>query len=164
DDFIFTTPTASTQNGLAVFRHTQADAMISGADAELSWRPTSVLTLRGEYDFVRGSDRVNSTPLPLMPPPRSIVGADAALGTMAGFRNTSVGAEVEVDQKQTRLSPFDFPTDGYSLLNMRASSYRSVRSREVHLDLHVRNALNTTYRDYLSRFNRFANAPGINVT
>jgi hypothetical protein len=27
----------------------------------------------------------------------------------------------------------------------------------------VRNALNTTYRDFLSRFKGFANGPGINV-
>ena len=33
----------------------------------------------------------------------------------------------------------------------------------IRLDLNARNALNTTYRDYLSRFKAFANAPGINI-
>jgi hypothetical protein len=33
----------------------------------------------------------------------------------------------------------------------------------VRLDLDIRNALNTSYKDYLSRFKEFASAPGISV-
>ena len=75
DDFIFTTPTAETQDGLRVFRHEQADARLTGGEASVEARITDALTLRGSHDFVRGVDRQTQTPLPLIAPPRTILGA-----------------------------------------------------------------------------------------
>ena len=162
DNFIFTTPTSDTQNGLQVFRHVQSDARLTGADAVVEASVTDRLTLRAGHDFVNGDERPNGTPLPLMPPPRTTVGAELAFGRAGGWQDVSVGSDVEIDQAQTRLNPNDFATKGYTLLNFDATATRAWRSRPVRLDLNVRNALNTTYRDYLSRFKTFANAPGIN--
>ena len=64
---------------------------------------------------------------------------------------------------QTRLNPNDFATKGYTLLNFDVSASRNWRTQPIRFDLDVRNAFNTSYRDYLSRFKTFANAPGINV-
>ena len=163
DNFIFTTPTSETQSGLQVFRHVQSDARLTGADAVIEASVTDRLTLRAGHDFVNGEERPSGTPLPLMPPPRTTLGAEVALGRAGGWQNVSVGSDVEIDQTQTRLNPNDFATKGYTLLNFDASASRTWNSRPIRLDLNVRNALNTTYRDYLSRFKTFANAPGINV-
>lgn len=166
DDFIFMQRTANFQNGLRVFQHTQADARLEGMEASLQARVTDALTLRASHDFVNGTEISQSggeVPLPLMPPPRTILGAAIDAGRVGAFRRVSVGGNLEINQKQTRLNPDDFPTDGYTLLNLDLSAEHTVRARDVRFDLLARNVLNTTYRDYLSRFKEFANGPGINV-
>jgi len=163
DDYIFTTPTSATQSGLRVFRHEQTNARLTGAEASLEARVTDRLTLRGSHDFVNGDDRTAGTPLPLIPPPRSILGATIGMGRVGSWQNVRLGGEVEVNQTQTRLNPNDFATDGYTLLNFDLSTERNVGRRPVRFDLDVRNALNTSYKDYLSRFKEFASAPGISV-
>jgi outer membrane receptor protein involved in Fe transport len=163
DNFIFITPTQTTQSGLQVFRHVQSDARLTGLDASVAVRATDRLTLRASHDLVSGDERPSGTPLPLMPPPRTVIGGEFGLGQLGGWREVSVGSDVEVDQTQTRLNPNDFSTKGYTLLNFDASASRIWRARPVRFDLTVHNALNATYRDYLSRFKTFANAPGVNV-
>ncbi len=101
--------------------------------------------------------------MPLIPPARTIFGAELGLGTLGSFQRVSIEADVEIDQTQKRLSPDDFPTKGYSLLNLDLTAQQSVRGRPIRFDLIVRNALNTSYRDYMSRFKEFASAPGINA-
>jgi iron complex outermembrane receptor protein len=64
DDFIFTTPTSTTQNSLRVFRHTQADARLTGAEFSLEARVTDPVVLRASHDFVNGDDLSAGVPLP----------------------------------------------------------------------------------------------------
>jgi outer membrane receptor protein involved in Fe transport len=163
DDYIFTTPTSATQSGLRVFRHEQTDARLTGGEASVEARLTDRVTIRGSHDFVNGDDRRAGTPLPLIPPSRTILGATVGVGRVGSWQGVSVGGDLEINQRQTRLNPNDFATDGYTLLNLDLSSERTVRARPVRLDLDIRNALNTSYKDYLSRFKEFASAPGISV-
>jgi iron complex outermembrane recepter protein len=162
-NFTFTTPTSSTQSGLQVFRHIQADAELTGAEAMVDARLTDAFVVRARHDFVRGTETASDTPLPLMPPPRTTLGATYLVGRVGALSQVSVGSDVEIDQKQTRLNPEDFATAGYALLNVDISAQHVVHTRPVRFDLMVRNALNTSYRDYLSRFKTFAFAPGVNV-
>jgi outer membrane receptor protein involved in Fe transport len=163
DDYIFTTPTSATQSGLRVFRHEQTDARLTGGEASVEARLTDRVTIRGSHDFVNGDDRRAGTPLPLIPPSRTILGATIGVGRVGSWQSVSVGGDLEINQRQTRLNPNDFATDGYTLLNLDLSSEHTVRARPVRLDLDIRNALNTSYKDYLSRFKEFASAPGISV-
>jgi len=163
DNFIFTTPTSETRNGLRIFRHVQADARLRGAEASLEARLTDLLTVRGSYDFVNGDDRRTDTPLPLMPPPRAIVGAQLNFGRVGTWDRVSLGGDVEVNRTQTRLNPEDFATKGYSLINLDLSAEHSVKGRPVRFDLDVRNALNASYHDFMSRFKEFAYGPGVSV-
>lgn len=162
-NFTFTTPTSATQNGLQVYRHTQADARLDGAEAMIDVRVTDVLSLRARHDEVRGTETASDTPLPLMPPPRTTLGGTYVIDRLGALSRVSIGGDVEINQKQTRLNPQDFGTDGYALLNLDFSAQQMVHARPVRFDLMVRNALNTSYRDYLSRFKTFALAPGANV-
>jgi iron complex outermembrane recepter protein len=163
DDFIFTTPTNTTQNGLQIFRHTQADARLTGAELSLEARVADPLILRVSHDLTNGDDLAAGVPLPLMPPQRTILGAAVDLPNAGALRRLRVGGDVEINQKQTRLNPQDLATPAYTLLNLDASFEHSIRGAPGRFDILVRNALNTTYRDFLSRFKGFANGPGINV-
>ena len=163
DNFIFTTPTSQTRNGLQVFQHTQADARLQGAELSLEARVADQLVVRASHDLVQGDDKSASEPLPLMPPQRTILGAELDWPRAGALRKLRFGGDVEINQKQTRLNPEDQATDGYTLLNLDASFEHSIRGAPGRFDILVRNALNTTYRDFLSRFKGFANGPGVNV-
>lgn len=163
DDFIFTDPTRTVQNGLPVFRHTQANARLVGGEASLEARVTQALTLRASHDRVQGDERDANIPLPLMPPPRTVFGAEIAAPDRGAWRHFRLGGDVEMNAKQTRLNPDDFATEGYTLVNLDFSFERATRRGPSRFDVMVRNALNTSYRDFLSRYKTFATEPGINV-
>lgn len=164
DDFIFTSRTAQLINGLRVFRHTQTQARLTGAEASGEVAVAEPLSLRASYDMTKGDDRTSNVPLELMPPPRAIVGADLHSSHLTWARRASIGVSVDMDQKQTRLNPNDFPkTSAYTLLNLDFSLERLVRSVPVRYTLDIRNATNTSYTDFMSRYKEFAVGPGVNV-
>ena len=86
-----------------------------------------------------------------------------ALGDRGSVHRVRLGADVEVHQRQTRLNPSAFATAAYSLLNVDLSFEHSATSRPARFDVLVRNALNTTYGDFLSQLREFANGPRGNV-
>ena len=163
DDFIYVQPTAQTINGLQVFRHVAADAELRGGEALIEANVTEPLTLRLQHDFVRGERQLDKSPLPLMPAPRTIAGAELRSSHLKFAKRAMIGIEVENVQKQTRLDPDDFPTDGYSLINLDTEIERRIGPRDYRIDLDVRNLGNVEYRDFLSRYKQFAASPGINV-
>ncbi|MDQ2667307.1 MAG: TonB-dependent receptor [Gemmatimonadota bacterium] len=163
DDYIFTTPTTENIGGLKVFRHTQGNARLTGAELAASVDVLETLTLRANHDFVNGSARATGAPLPLMPPPRSIIGANFHSTSLGWTPRASLGAEMEINQRQTRLDPNDVPANGYTLLNLDASFEYMVHTRPLRFDIDVRNATNATYTDYLSRYKRFSYGQGVNV-
>ena len=82
---------------------------------------------------------------------------------MSWAQRASIGAELEVNQKQTRLDAYDVPANAYTLLNLDMSIERIVHARPTRFDIDVRNATNTTYTDFLSRYKRFSYGQGVNV-
>jgi outer membrane receptor protein involved in Fe transport len=163
DHFIYTSRTSQLINGLRVFRHTQTNARLTGAELSGEVAVADPLSVHASYDFVRGTDRTGDVPLELMPPPRAIVGADLHTSRLSWARRASVGASVEVNQKQTRLNPNDFATNGYTLVNLDFALERLWRSVPVRYTIDIRNATNTSYRDFLSRYKEFAVGPGVNA-
>jgi iron complex outermembrane receptor protein len=163
DNFIFTAPTAQTIGTLQVFRHQQADARLHGAELSGALDVATPLTVRASYDYTDGTDRSTGRPLPLMPPPRTIVGAELHASSLGWAQRASIGAEVEHNQTQTRLDQFDVSTGGYTVLNLDFRMDRVVRARPFRFDVDVRNATNATYKDFMSRYKGFAYAPGVNV-
>lgn len=160
DHYIYVTPTSEIRGGLPVYRHVQRDAKMTGVEASVEVQATRALSLRLSHDAVRGTDRGTSLPLPLIPPTRTQLGGDFHA---SGARQWHVGADVQFVATQSRLSPVDYATDGYTLVNLNAGLQHSVHERMLRIDVMVRNALNTEYKDFLSRYKTFAYAPGTNV-
>jgi iron complex outermembrane recepter protein len=163
DRYIYNAPTSQTIGGLQVYRHQQTNARLKGGELGADLDVASPLTIRGSYDFVTGVDRVSGAPLPFIPPPRTIVGANLHSSAVGWAQRAAIGLEVESHAKQTRLAANDFAPKGYTLLNVDAEIERLVKGRPMRFDLDVRNALNTSYTDFLSRYKGFAAGPGINV-
>ncbi|MEP6991154.1 MAG: TonB-dependent receptor [bacterium] len=163
DDYIFTAPTSQTIGGLQVFRHTQGDARLTGAEFSASLDVLDPLTVRASHDFVNGTARATGLPLPLMPPPRTILGANLHASRLGWAERAYLGADVEINQTQTRLDANDVPSRGYTLLNLNLGMERVVHARPLRFDVDIRNATNATYQDFLSRYKRFAYGQGVNV-
>ncbi len=163
DNFLFIQPTDEIREGYRVFNYEQADARLQGGEGSIDVEATPWLTLSARGDFVRGTNQTVDEPLPLMPP-RSVTGGAEVHGAWPSTEDwTFVGAEVQTVAKPDRLNPFDVPVDGYTLVNVSAGWRGEWMGREAGVDLRVRNAANTSYKDFLSRYKAFALNPGRDV-
>jgi outer membrane receptor protein involved in Fe transport len=172
-DFTFISPTNETQDGLRVYRYGQGDATLVGGETSASIDATDILTLRGRFDAVRGTNETTDDPLPLMPPHREAIGVELH-GNAGRLGAAYVSADLEHVARQDRLSdaerdatvePGRFPltTDAYTLLDLGAGIVVPVAHHATRLDLRVSNATDHQYRDFLSRYKEFAYAPGMNI-
>jgi outer membrane receptor protein involved in Fe transport len=160
DHYLYVTPTSEVRGGLPVFRHVQRDARLVGGEAEVRVQLAPRVSVHGTYDQVQGTDRATDQPLPLMPAPRAQGGVEWRGG---GARDLVLGADVEHHATPTRLASVDYATEGYTLLHLHGGLVRSLRGHPVRIEAVVRNALNTQYKDFLSRYKTFAYAPGANL-
>ena len=156
-DYIYIAPTGGTQDSLPVYRYQQTDAVLWGGEASLEVQAWRNLALRVRMDYVHGERESDRQPLPQMPPLRTQLGAEWREGGL------DAGLDVDLVSRQTRLSPFDVPTAGYRLLDLYAGIEPHLGARAVRVQLQVHNALDTRYRDFLSRYKAFAWNPGRNI-
>lgn len=157
DRYIYLTPTGTTQDSLPVYRYGQADARLVGGEASLEVAAWSAVALSARVDYVRGERRTDGEPLPQIPPLRVKVGAQWRRG------GSGAGLDVDLVARQTRLSPFDRGTAGYGLLDFFGNLEPRLGARPLRIELQVKNALDTRYRDFLSRYKAFALNPGRNI-
>ncbi len=162
EDYVYLTPTNTQQGGLRVYRHLQADALLSGGEGAVQIAATPHLLLKGRYDLVRGTNRDLDEPLPLMAPQRGAAGAEYHFAT-SGASNAFISGEVEHTAKQDRPNSQDVVTGGYTLVNFDVGFRQHWFGRATRIDLGLRNITNTSYRDFLSRYKEFALAPGRNI-
>ncbi|HUG54768.1 MAG TPA: TonB-dependent receptor [Vicinamibacteria bacterium] len=115
EDFIFADVTDDEEDGLGVVRYVQRDARFWGAEAslhvDLLHREPHHLDLELMGDFVRAELRDTGEPLPRIPPSR--------LGAGLHYHAEHWDGRVEVRHAadQDRVSRFESPTAGYTLLN-----------------------------------------------
>jgi len=161
-DFVYLTPTNEMIQGLRVFRHRQADALLTGGEISAEVEVAKPVTIRARHDFVRGTNEEADEPLPLMPPARTAVGADLRL-TPTWANSFFVGGEVEHVARQNRPGPSDFVTGAYTLVNFDVGLEREFLGRATRFEIGVRNARDVRYKNFLSRYKEFALEPGRNI-
>ena len=147
EDYVFPRPTGETyeRSGLPVVRWTAVAAHFVGGEASLESLLTDALSVRATADYVRGTQRGPiDGPLPFMPPARATFGATYDPG------DWWVGGRTRLAATQSRTFRDEEPTDGYALLDLQAG-LRLGGMRDHLLILRVDNALDTVYRDHLSR-------------
>ena len=162
-DFVYLAPTTELNQGLRVFRHRQADALLTGGEVSAEVEVARPVTIRARHDFVRGTNRQTDQPLPLMAPARSAVGMDFR-ASPPWATSFFAGSELEHVSRQGRPNPADYVTDAYTLINFDVGMERSFLGRAARLEVGVRNAGDVRYRSFLSRYKEFALEPGRNIT
>ena len=159
DRFIVTAPTADVQDGLRVYRTEQTDALLRGVEAQAEARVLPAVTVRGLFDFVRGTERGTGDDLPLIPPARGRAEAEYRPRLLFGLGAGYLSAALETVARQSHAAEDELAPAGYTLLDVGGGFER----RGVRIDLQVRNATNVAYRSFLNRYKEFAFDPGRSV-
>jgi iron complex outermembrane recepter protein len=175
-NFVYTVPSNQIDpgSGFEIYNVTQGDAVLSGFEAQVEYHPTAVVHLQGTADYVHGQNTDIAQPLPSIPPLRATYEVrfeGRALGQLSS-PYFSVGGESNA--RQDRLNPeeaafFASSLDGvgyhpsaYTLVNAGAGFSLSAGSgNTVRIDLELRNALDTTWADFLSHLKTNAPNPGM---
>jgi iron complex outermembrane recepter protein len=145
---------------LPVFQYMQTShATLTGIDLSAEWAALPQWTLRGRYDLVHGTNDATGQPLNLMPPPRLDLSVE--WHTVQGIPVYAT-AGTHIVAKQTRLGPYDVPTDAYTLFELGGGVGFTTFGRTMQFDARVTNLANIAYADFLSRYKTFAYGPGRN--
>ena len=150
-----------------VFIYEQTDALIYGADINLSINPISFFKMNVAYAIVRGEDRTQDIPLVYMPADNLTASISVLPKDSKKLSHTSIGVSTRYVWEQTRLllqQDFLAPPPAYFLLGFNASTSFGLKKNKLSINLRVENMLNTTYRDYLNRLRYFADEMGVNVS
>jgi len=160
-------------SGFQVYQSTQGNATLTGFEASARWHPYQFLHLQGTADYVWGQNRSLDQPLPNMPPFRATWSVQLEAKGSRLFAAPYALFSGEVNAQQTRLNPdeaayFASAFDGtgytpmsYALLNLGAGVSIAGGSHPVHVDVTLRNLLDTPYSPALSRNNTIAPMPGM---
>lgn len=163
NDFLYIQPTAQVQDGYQVYRYQQADAVLHGAEGSAQIEVTPMLSLTGRADYVYGNNLAKDEPLPLIPPFRAVGGAEVH-GAWPGSDSWAyLGGELEYVAAPDRLNPLDYDVGAYALVHATAGVKGTWMGRASSVDLQVRNLTGVEYKDFLSRYKRFALNPGRDV-
>ncbi len=114
DDFIYLAGTGEEEDELPVFAFLQQDADQWGAEAQITFpliegRDFSLLgDVRGAYTRVELDDGTNAPRVP----PLSLYGA-----LEGRWEHFDLRGEVEWYDSQTKVAPFETPTDGFTMVN-----------------------------------------------
>jgi iron complex outermembrane recepter protein len=146
-------------SGFPVFQYQGTDARMVGGEVTANLQLNEVWSLGAGLDYVQGTRTAGAAdPLPAIPPLRSRLQLRADPGRWWA------GATVRAVSTQDRVAPDEPATDGYVLLDAQAG-LRVDPTGNHSVILRVDNAMNTSYRDHLSRLpERDMLMPGRNVS
>lgn len=159
EGFIDLRPTGETDadSGLTVFRFLQTDASFYGGEIDGSYRVWEdgerSFRLEGTADYVRGKTDLGP---PARIPPWSV----AARGVYDAGRWSGL-LEVRRLGKQDRVSAFELPTSGYTLVNAQVT-VRPLKDEDFKVFLEARNLTDVEAREHASFLKDLAPLPGRN--
>ena len=144
DNFIFGERTGVLADGLPVFDFQQGDSRFVGWDARGSLRLGSQAWTTLGIGYVDARLTTTDEALPRIPPLRATLSLDLPYG---GF---TVSPELELAGARNRVFPGETETEGYSVVNLRAS-YVWPRQHAAHiLTFTGYNLTNALYRNHTS--------------
>jgi iron complex outermembrane receptor protein len=156
------------------FQYTNEDAVFTGAEGDAEWNVASHVVMHGTVSYVRARFTSERAPIPVIgesdttfvpasPYPPLIPPLHGTAGVRYERPTYFAGVETRWAARQERLGDFEEPTDDYALLNL-SIGVRLARAGRLHaITLRADNALDTEYRDHLSRIKAILPQPGRSV-
>jgi iron complex outermembrane receptor protein len=173
-NFIFSRPTTETDSAsrFQIFDVSQGDARLVGIESAFEYHPTRYLHLQGTADYTQGQNRTSNQPLPSIPPFRATYTVRLEGDRAAWLESPYFSIGGESNARQTRLDPTEaeffaesgYAPDSYTLLNFGAGFTIPAGRNGFQVDLTLRNALDTKYTNFLSRYKTYALDAGRNLT
>jgi len=155
-DYIYLAPVGVPGRALDSLQVLQGNARLAGIELAAAVPLPSSFSVQLNADVVHARNTVDETALPFVPPARAAT--TVRWDERAPGRYASLSAEWNA--RQTRTFRDDFAPPAWSMLSAAAGTAVLTPRGLVHIDLSVRNLLNTRYRDFMSRYKEFADAAG----
>ncbi len=163
-NYVFLSPTNENINNNPVFKYLQTNAFLYGGELGIHYHPHQIHWLHFKTDFstVFAKDTSGKS-LPLIPQSKINTTISASFSKVKNFGIKKVYFQHIYKMKQTHIGLFETPTSGYSLINVGLNLEIKTKTLPIEIFIGIKNLLNTTYIDHLSRFKKLG-APnqGIN--
>jgi iron complex outermembrane receptor protein len=156
-DYIYDAPTGAVQDDLPVFQYNQADARYYGFEVEGSARLAQLgkfaINADALADYVH-AELVDQGPVPRIPPLRLMGGLEAQTDALTGR------VEVEHSFAQDRITAFETPTHGFTLVNASVSWKPFGADSHTSLTLSANNLFDVEARRHTSVLKDYAPLAG----
>jgi iron complex outermembrane receptor protein len=159
-------PVLTLRGAFPSFSYRQANSHLYGVDGYFDWHVIPAFTLDATLSVVRGVNNDTGEPLFQMPADRLRLTGSVFLPPILIFQNLYFDLAGTFVRRQERYQPnVDYldPPPGYGLLDAGMGLDIYLGAEVLHINISVRNLLNTSYRDYLSRFRYYVDEPGRDV-
>lgn len=156
-------PTLTVRGAFPTFRYRQDAVVMHGVDGSAEWHVSRQWRLGVTLSVVRGSLGSTQEPMLFLPGDRGRFLVHAELPDRWGLTGSYLEATVTAVRRQDRFpANVDYadPPPGYALLDLESGTHLHWGERTIDVTLTLRNVLDASYRDYLSRYRYFADDPG----
>jgi iron complex outermembrane receptor protein len=158
-------PVLTIRGAFPVFAFGAYNVWFKGIDMQWNFAPKTNWVLKGQYSVMQVRQNDGSF-LNGMPPVTLDHNVKYLLPKFKQFSSTAflIGYKYVLRQQWANAN-LDYapPPKGYGLLRLSVSSILPTKRLMHQFAFSVENALNTSYRDYLSRFRYYADQQGINI-
>lgn len=160
-------PKLTIRGAFPSFIYQQQNALLNGADIDLSLHPYKGLELFNKTSLLFSRNTVSKDWLAQMPPFRFQNGTRyTAIITSRKIKEVYAGFSFVNVLKQFLLpaqnNDYASPPPAYWLLNIEAGMSLDLGGQKITIGVTVDNATNNKYRDYLDRLRYYADAAGVN--
>lgn len=170
-NFIYQQPdtqvTVTIRGSFPTWRYTQTNARLSGAELSGTYSPHKNWQFTGGITYLYAQNESANKPLILMPANRGNVRVSYLLPVLwKRVKESQLEWQTQIVDKQNRVpkgEDYMTPPDGYALHSFAWRTTFLAGKQEINFKIAAHNILNTSYRDYLSRFRYYTNEPGRNI-
>jgi iron complex outermembrane recepter protein len=169
NNFIYRLPSktynTSFRGVFPVFNFSQTNALLQGFETNLIYQLHKNFTIHSAYTFLYATDLSRNVPLIFMPANRIQSGFNWQIEKLNKLKNAFIQINHQYVFEQTNVpAGIDFTNapPAYQLVDFAFGSNEFTKAK-INWSIGMQNALNTSYRDYLSRYRYYALDAGRNI-
>ncbi len=154
-NYIFLSPTAAIINNNPVFEYLQTNAFLYGGELGVHFHPHQIhwLHLKSDFSTVFAKDALGNS-LPLIPQTKINTTISASFSGKKKIGIKKIYLQHIYKMKQLHIGLFETPTNAYHLINVGLDLEILAKNQPIKISAGIKNLLNTTYIDHLSRFKK----------
>lgn len=164
-------PVLTIAGAFPLIEYKQTNAVLSGADFSISWKPVARLEWVGKASVLYARNKTANDWLILMPANRFSNELTWSFKDGKKFTHSYISGEIMNVLQQTRVpddknakTDYKEAPAGYTLIHGNASTTITIYNIPLTIGIGVRNMLNTKYRDYLNSMRYFTDEMGRNIS